>query len=72
MNIYKNKNGNSNVSHYEIGLNFIRVKFNGIRKLYTYGYGKAGITNVEKMKDLAISGRGLNGYINQNVNDLYD
>mgnify|MGYP000293525734 CR=1 FL=1 len=72
MENYQNLNGNSGVSAYEIGTNYISVLFNGSLKIYTYSYGKAGSDHVENMKQLARSGRGLNAYINQYVKFSYD
>lgn len=56
MNRYLNLSGNSPISHYEIGNDFIIVKFNNGRYLY-YIYtnsGKAGKNHVDIMKSLAI------------------
>lgn len=72
MEIYKDINNDSNVTHYEIGDTYIRVKFYGTAKIYTYSYRKAGKIHVEKMKVLARSGDGLNSYIMRNVKNLYD
>ncbi len=73
MERYSNSGGNSGVASYEIGDSYIRVKFNGNAKLYQYSYdGKAGQTRVEQMKLLALSGSGLNAYINNHVKFLYD
>jgi len=73
MEIYKDINNDSNVTHYEVGDIYIRVKFKGTAKIYTYSYyGKAGKFHVDRMKILASSGDGLNSYINRNVKYLYD
>ncbi len=72
MNHYANLGGNSNVETYEIGATFIRVKFYGTNKLYTYSYNSAGMQNVEKAKDLAIRGQGLNSFIMRNMKYLYE
>ena len=69
---YKDNDGDSNVESYEIGADYIAVKFNGTAKIYTYSYRKAGVTNVEIMKRLAVSGDGLNAFINTNCKYLYD
>ena len=72
MNLYSNRNGDSGVSAYEIGTDFIRVQFN-TGKIYSYSYnGGAGASNVEQMKILARRGAGLNSYINTNVKFKYD
>lgn len=73
METYKNINRDSNVTHYEIGDTYIRVKFNGTAKIYSYSYfGKAGRFHVDTMKILARAGDGLNAYINRNVKFKYD
>ncbi|MFH7766689.1 hypothetical protein [Acinetobacter sp. BSP-28] len=72
MEIYKDINNDSNVTHYEIDDNHIRVKFRGTAKIYQYSYRKAGKFHVDRMKILARSGDGLNSYINLNVKFKYD
>lgn len=72
MEKYKNLNGDSGVEWFEIGSNFIKVKFKSNPKLYQYSYSKAGMHHVEQMKHLAQSGSGLNSYIKKNTNYLYD
>lgn len=72
MNRYRNLGGNSAVSHYYINIDSITVKFSGTTRSYTYSYRRAGRNHVEKMKILAVQGRGLNSYINRNVKSLYD
>jgi len=69
---YKNINGDSNVEAYNIGDTFIEVKFKGTAKIYRYSYSKAGSANVERMKQLAVAGDGLNSFINHNVKYKYD
>lgn len=72
LEIYKNIDNDSNVTHYEIGGTYIRVKFNGTVKIYTYSYHSAGIEKVEHMKQLAQAGDGLNSYIKLHANSLYE
>jgi len=69
---YRNIGGDSNVESYEIGADYISVKFFGTPKIYTYSYKKAGFHHVEAMKALAVAGDGLNSYINTNCKFLYD
>lgn len=72
MEKYQNKSGNSPIVNFEIGDDFIKVKFKG-GKDYIYSYkGKAGKYNVDIMKSLAISGKGLSTYITKNVKYLFD
>jgi hypothetical protein len=72
MEQYKHNNsGTSGVEFYEIENDDIIVQFvNG--KIYRYTYESAGKENVEKMKQLAISGVGLTTYIDQYVKDKYE
>lgn len=72
MERYRDTSGDSGVATYEIGTDYIRVQFSGTSRTYTYSYRKAGSTHVENMKQLAISGSGLNSYINRNTKHLYD
>lgn len=72
MKQYANRGGNSNVQSYETGNDFIAVKFKGTSKTYVYSYRSAGSQNVDTMKQLAENGSGLNGYIKNYVNNLYE
>ncbi len=47
------------------------VQFKGSAKQYVYTYISAGEHHVEKMKQLAVSGKGLAAYINQHVRDAF-
>ena len=70
MNSYKDVNGDSGVIAYEHGEDFIKVQFkNGA--VYHYDYASAGSTNIEKMKELAVAGDGLNAFINKYVRTSY-
>jgi len=72
MEQYSNKSGNSPITHYEIGTDYITVRFKG-GKDYTYSYGgKAGRSNADTMKGLALSGSGLSAFITRNAKLLYD
>lgn len=72
MERYRNSSGSSGVSAYEIGSDYIIVKFSGTARTYKYSYRKAGQNHVENLKRLAKSGSGLNSYINIHVKNLYD
>lgn len=76
MQPYKNLSGQSNVSHYQIGADFINVKFNTKGKdgcdTYKYSYASAGQINVDHMKQLANDGTGLNSFISTTVRKLYE
>lgn len=71
MERYRNSSGNSGVSAFEIGNDYIKVRFSS-GSIYSYSYRKAGSMHVEKMKSLARSGSGLNSYINSYVKFKYD
>ena len=64
MDPYKNLNGNSPITAYELGPDFIRVQFPN--RSYLYTDESAGKENVEEMKRRAIEGRGLASFISQN------
>jgi hypothetical protein len=72
MQRYRNLSGNSGVYAFEIGADYILVKFSGTDRIYRYSYLKAGVSHVEQMKRLAVAGHGLNSYIDRNVKLLYD
>lgn len=72
MKNYANRGGNSNVRSYELGEDFITVDFKGTSKQYTYSYHSAGSQHVEKMKQLAENGSGLNSYIMLNVKNDFE
>jgi hypothetical protein len=65
MNRYKNLSGNSGVTHYVIGKDFIEVKFIDSPDIYVYDYSLNGKSNIETMKSLAELGNGLSAFIAQ-------
>jgi len=69
--LYENISGESNVSGYNIGTDFIQVMFSS-GSVYTYSYDSAGQENVEEMKRLAIAGQGLGSFIQNNVKYDYE
>ena len=72
MERYINSGGDLGVSSFEIGADYITVKFSGSFRSYHYSYRKAGQDHVEIMKRLARSGSGLISYNNRYVKNLYD
>jgi hypothetical protein len=70
MERYRNLGGDSGVIAYEIGADFIRVEFSD-RSIYLYTYASAGSHNIERMKQLATDGQGLNAFINTSVRKSY-
>jgi hypothetical protein len=69
MNRYRNLGGNSNVHTYKIDPSQITVSFYGGGTFYTYS--SAGTFKVERMKQLAIRGKGLNSFIKTQANNNY-
>jgi hypothetical protein len=53
MERYRNSGEDSGVSSYEIGSDYIIVKFSGSFRTYLHSYKKAGPQHVETMKRLA-------------------
>lgn len=66
MGQYRNRGGNSGILEYEVGSDYIKVKFSN-RWAYTYNYTKVGSANIEIMKQLAQDGKGLNTFISRIV-----
>ena len=66
MQPYLNLSGDSGVRAFEIGADFISVQFQG-EDLYLYTHESAGRNNVERMKQLAIAGKGLSTFISQHL-----
>lgn len=72
MKPYANRGGNSNVQSYEIGSDFIAVKFKGTSKIYIYSYRSSNSQDVERAKQLAEAGSGLNSYIMLNMKNDFE
>lgn len=71
MQKYADTDRDSGVDSFEIGASSIIVKFKGTARTYTYSYQSAGQHHVDAMKRLALSGDGLNAYINNHVKYKY-
>ncbi len=67
---YINRRGNSGVTAYEPGPDFIDVQFDKGR-CYRYTYQVPGREHVEVMKQLAAEGQHLATYINQHIRNRY-
>lgn len=64
MPAYKNLSGKSNIEAYEITDNSITVQFkSGRYRNYLYDSNRPGKQIVDKMKELANQGYGLNSFI---------
>jgi hypothetical protein len=70
MTRYRNISGNSGVVAYEIHPRSVIVQFQDGEK-YEYTVGSAGTEAVRMIKQLAVAGQGLSGYIAQHVRDAY-
>jgi hypothetical protein len=68
--MYTYHGGNSGVSAYNIGPNFIIVQFKSGER-YLYNHVTPGRKHVEVMKKLAAHNEGLATYITQHVRDHY-
>jgi len=72
MTPYRNLNGDSNVISYEIMEDSIHVVFaSGTNRNYLYDHSRPGKQMVDRMKELAAQGRGLNSYISTTVRQSY-
>ena len=70
MQPYKNSDSLSWISAFEIGEDYIKVYFiDGVVRLYTNS--SAGSKHIQKMKELAITGKGLYNYIHKYVKGMY-
>ncbi len=68
MTQYPNLSGESNIVSYEIAEDSIHVVFkSGTHRNYIYNHVRPGRAMVERMKTLAVQGRGLNSYISTTV-----
>ena len=63
MKRYGNLHGNSAIDAYEVGTNFIRLRFTS-GSIYLYTYDSAGEDDIEEVKELAKEGEGLTRFIN--------
>ena len=66
MKKYCDIDGNSGISAYEVGDDFVIVCF-AKGGMYLYNYSITGSNHVNKMIELARIGNGLNRYINLNI-----
>ena len=72
MTPYRNLKGDSNVVACEANEDSIHLIFkNGTCRNYLYNFVRPGSAVVERMKALAVQGRGLNSYISSAVKDNY-
>ena len=70
MTSYTSTSGKSSgVTAYEIGDNYIKVKF-GSYKTYNYPYSLNDESTIDTMKELALASRGLSSFIARHKNTL--
>jgi len=70
MEHYRNLGGYSGVAAYEIGDDYIKVRFlDG--SIYLYNHQSTGRDDIEHMKKLAQNGQGLNSFITRVVKKRY-
>jgi hypothetical protein len=70
MRPYRNLSGSSGVVAFESGDHHIDIQFQDGHR-YRYDYAKPGQKEVETMKSLARTGKGLATFINQNVRERF-
>lgn len=68
---YKNLGGNSGAVEFELGEDSIVITFVDGSK-YLYSGVKPGSEKVDRLKKLAIAGRGLCTYINTDIRNNYE
>lgn len=71
MKKYLNYGCDSSVQYYDIASDSITVYFSD-GSSYTYSYASTGMYHVERMKELAEVGEGLNHYIMKNCKYDYE
>jgi len=70
MRPYRNQSGTSGVVAFEFGDYHIDIQFQDGHR-YRYDYTKPGQKEVETMKSLARTGKGLATFINQHVRERF-
>ncbi len=70
MQPYQSRSRNSGVVAFDLGEDSIELEFrDGSR--YRYDAHRPGLEQVARMQQLALGGRGLTTFVNQNVRDRY-
>ena len=70
MHRYRNLDGHSGVSAYELGEGWIRIRFVG-GETYEYTDAATGAEHVRNMQALAQAGEGLATYVSRFVHEAY-
>ena len=71
MEPYANLSGDSPIREFELGADFIQIRYRNDPHIYTYDRHRPGAEHVERMKVAAREGRGLATYISQHVKGNY-
>ena len=72
MKYYKDVDNDSGVVRYDHGDDWIEVEFaNGNTRFYRYTFASVGRSKIQRMKQLADAGEGLNAFINNHAKDRY-
>lgn len=69
---YKNLSGDSAVTEYDTGTDFIKVRFSNSNTIYVFTIASAGASHIAEMNRLADIGQGLATYIAQHTRNLYE
>jgi hypothetical protein len=67
---YRNLSGDSGVTRYAVGADYVAVEFGG-PAVYIYDSTEPGREHVDRMRELALAGRGLGAYISIHVKKRY-
>ncbi len=70
MKKYKNVSGKSTVTMFELAKDVVTVRF-ASQEVYRYSNQSAGSENIGRMKVLALSGKGLGTFIENNVKEKF-
>jgi hypothetical protein len=70
MKKYKNVSGKSTVTMFELAKDVVTVRFTS-QEVYRYSNQSAGSENISKMKTLALAGKGLGTFIENNVKEKF-
>lgn len=71
MQRYGNQSGSSGVVAFELGEEFIDVKFRS-GEIYHYTSRRPGFRDVAHMKELALRGEGLSTFISRHIRTRYE
>jgi len=66
MQPYKNLSGKSGIVAFEIADDCVKILFRDNPRIYVYSTNKIPLRKIERMKRLAVAGRGLAAFISRN------